>query len=341
MMRNMKLSESNSCVCLSVFARKGLGVLAVAAFLLFAAGASVTKATSVDLIFNPNLAGNAIASATPCTGDAGPSGPLIPLPTFKNGVCADLIPGDQIAFAISITVDGAGVNAWSLDMQWDSSLTNALTLFNHLAPGSFYRGFQDPGPPPFTVGYTVLASTGVQQSSATEVGFVRQVAGGIAQVLTDTISDTSFRAGTVTFTIDTVNQAEIALGFFLGDGNAMGNSASDFITPDFGGFVISPAEPHVENDFNRDGIADVLIQNDSSGYVYIFITEVHSRAPPPPSTMTLSARRGQGSVWMGDRFARRHGWRPAGRYHLGTHEYWAPLCVDHTERCSGGSRIDR
>ena len=75
MMRNMKLSENNFCVCLSVFARKGLGVLAVAAFLLFAAGASVTKATSVDLIFNPNMAGNAITSATPCTGDAGPSGP--------------------------------------------------------------------------------------------------------------------------------------------------------------------------------------------------------------------------------------------------------------------------
>ena len=278
MMRNMKLSENNSCVCLSVFARKGLGVLAVAAFLLFAAGASVTKATSVDLIFNPNMAGNAIASATPCTGDAGPSGPQIPLPTFKNGVCADLIPGDRIAFAISITVDEAGVNAWSLDMQWDSSLTNALTLFSHAPPSTFYRGFLA-GVPPEQIGYQVLASTGLQQSSATEVGFVRQVAGGITDNFNNTISDTSFRAGTVTFDIDTVDQAEIALGFFLGDGNGMGNSASAFITPDFGGFVVSPAPLHVENDFNRDGIADVLIQNENSGHVYILITEIQPGAP--------------------------------------------------------------
>ena len=147
----------------------------------------------------------------------------------------------------------------------------------------------DPGPPPTTIGYTVLVSTAMQQSSSEDVGYVRQVAGGIAQVLTDTISDTSFRAGTVTFTIDTVNQAEVALGFFLGDGNAMGNSASDFITPDFGEFVLNTgSQPHVENDFNGDGIADVLIQNDNTGHVYIFITEV---TPGSPSTIdtTLSA----------------------------------------------------
>ena len=294
MMRNMKLSENNFCVCLSVFARKGLGVLAVAAFLLFAAGASVTKATSVDLMFSPDFAGNAIVSATPCTGDAGPSGPFIGA-TIKNGVCDGLIPGDKIVFAVTINVDGEGVNAWSVDLQWDSSLTNALSFNSTQAPLEFYRGFVDPGPPPTTIGYTVVTSDfEVQQSNATQHGLVRQVTGGIAQVLTETISNTSFRGSTVTFTVDTVNQGEMALGFFFGDGNAMGDSASEFITPDFGGFVISPAPPHVENDFNRDGIADVLIQNDNTGHVYIFITEARrattnrpipsSPPSPPPST---------------------------------------------------------
>ena len=205
--------------------------------------ASTAQATSVDLIFNPNLAGNNITSATPCTGDAGPSGPFIGN-TIKNGECTGLIPGDQIAFAISITVDGAGVNAWSLDMQWDSSLENSLTLNNHAAASTFYRGFVDPGPPPLTIGYTELPATAIQQSTASEVGYVRQASGGIAQVLTETISNTSFRAGTATFTVDSTAQTDISLGFFLGDGNAMGNSASEFITPSFGVFQIgSVPEP--------------------------------------------------------------------------------------------------
>ena len=155
-----------------------------------------------------------------------------------TGVCTGAV-GDTMRFAITMDVDSDGVNAWSLDLAWDSGLQNALTLDAHAAPASFYRGFVDPGPPPTTIGYTVLGSTGTQQSSPTETGYVRQVAGGIAQVLTDTISDTSFRAGTATFTIDGTVQSNVALGFFLGDGNAMGNSASTFITPNFGSWIIN------------------------------------------------------------------------------------------------------
>ena len=189
-------------------------LMAGMAFVL--AAAPQASATSVDLV---QIGGTAVC-------DTG------------TGVCTGGV-GDTMQFAITMHVDAAGVNAWSLDLEWDTDLQNALTLDAHAAPASFYRGFVDPGPPPTTIGYTVLASTGTQQSTATQEGYVRQVAGGIAQVLTDTISNTSFRAGTATFTIDGTAETDVKLGFFLGDGNAMGNSASAFITPTFGSWVIN------------------------------------------------------------------------------------------------------
>ena len=45
-------------------------------------------------------------------------------------------------------VDGDGVNAWSVDLGWDSGLQNALTLDANTAPASFYRGFVEPEPAP-------------------------------------------------------------------------------------------------------------------------------------------------------------------------------------------------
>ena len=279
MMRNMKLSENNSCVCLSAFTRKSSAMLAMATFIFFAAGASVTKATSVNLIFNPGAPGNNIVHGTPCSGTAGGAGGL----GIVNGVCDNLQPGDKIVFAVSLDVDGitidppaGGINAWSLDLVWDSSLKNVLTLDNAAPPLSY--SFVNPSPPPATISYTGYAVVATQQSDDTQAGYAHGVTAATTNVLTLTAADISFRGSSVTFTVDSTDQASIALGFFRTDGAVMGNSLSHMITPNFGQFVIQPADRAVQNDFNQDGIADVLIQKDS-GQVYILITETTPDAP--------------------------------------------------------------
>ncbi len=157
-----------------------------------------------------------------------------------TGVCTGAA-GDDIKFAITMVVDAAGVNAWSVDLGWDSALQNALTLDANTIPATFYRGFANPSPPPAQIGYTVQAVGAIQHSSPTESGHVYQVTGGLTQDFNLTIANTSFRAGTATFTIDGTTQTDIALGFIRTDGADMGDSASQFITPTFGSWIINQA----------------------------------------------------------------------------------------------------
>ncbi|MFP8873363.1 MAG: PEP-CTERM sorting domain-containing protein, partial [Myxococcota bacterium] len=65
--------------------------------------------------------------------------------------------------------------------------------------------------------------------------------GAITQDFNLTISNTSFRAGTATFSISATDQTVLELGFFRTDGASMGNSASQFVTPTFGSWVINQA----------------------------------------------------------------------------------------------------
>ena len=141
-------------------------------------------------------------------------------------------------FSVNMDVGPAGVNAWSMDLAWDTDLQNSLTLDNASSTATFYNGFENPTPPPSHIGYNSLLITGVEQSSPINAGYINQVTGGTAQDLTLTISNTSFRAATTTFTVNGTAQTEIALGFFRTDGASMGNSASQFITPGFGAFRI-------------------------------------------------------------------------------------------------------
>ena len=145
--------------------------------------------------------------------------------------------GDSVIFAITMGIDAAGTNAWSIDLAWDQSLENALTLTAANPNASF--SFDNPTPPPASIGYTSLALGNLTESDATNAGLQEQVTGAIAQDLTLTVASTSFRAGTVTFGIDSTDETNVALGFFRTDGAVMGNSASQFITPTFGSWVIN------------------------------------------------------------------------------------------------------
>ena len=149
--------------------------------------------------------------------------------------------GTDIKFAITIDVDANGLNAWSVDLGWDSGLENALTLDGNTHPTAFYRGFGNPSPPPTTIGYTVQGEAGFQASSPTHEGYVHGVTGGLTQDFALTISNTSFRAATATFSIDGTTQTNVTLGFMRSDGASMGNSASAFLTPAFGSWVINQA----------------------------------------------------------------------------------------------------
>ena len=54
--------------------------------------------------------------------------------------------GDSAIFAITMSIDAAGTNAWSIDLAWDSGLQSALHLVQNTAPSSL--SFENPSPPP-------------------------------------------------------------------------------------------------------------------------------------------------------------------------------------------------
>ena len=62
-----------------------------------------------------------------------------------TGVCTGAV-GDTMRFAITMDVDSDGVNAWSLDLAWDSGLQNALTLDAHAAPAVLLPRLRGSGP---------------------------------------------------------------------------------------------------------------------------------------------------------------------------------------------------
>ena len=193
------------------------------------------------------MAGMALALAAPQQSTAATSVDLVQIGGTATcdtgtGVCTGAA-SDTLQFAITFSVDAAGVNAWSIDLGWDEGLQNALTLDNSTHTTSFYNGFQNPTPPPSVIGYNSLTPEAAQQSDASQEGHIFQVSGGTAQDLNLTISNTSFRAATATFSIDTTAQTEVQLGFFRTDGASMGNSASQFITPTFGSWIINQATP--------------------------------------------------------------------------------------------------
>ena len=173
-----------------------------------------------------------------CSGEAGGPGGT----GFIDGDCSAEI-GSHLKFALTVVVDEAGVNAWSIDLAWDQELQNALRLVKVNSPATFYAGFENPNPPPTIIGYTVQPPTLEQESSPTDPGRINQVTGGLTQDFNLTISNTSFNAGTVTFVVDGTTATDLQLGFFRSDGASMGNSASQFITPQFGSFAINAPEP--------------------------------------------------------------------------------------------------
>jgi hypothetical protein len=174
-----------------------------------------------------------------CSGEPGGPGET----GIVDGDCSASI-GSHLKFAINLFVDAAGVNAWSIDLAWDEQLQNALRLVSVTAPSQFVRGFDNPNPPPATIGYTVQPTPeSEQQSSPILPGLITQVSGGLTQDFNLTISETSFRAAKVTFVVDGEAGTDLQLGFFRTDGASMGNSASQFITPQFGSFAINAPEP--------------------------------------------------------------------------------------------------
>ena len=170
-----------------------------------------------------------IGGTAVCTSGGGDAG---------EDVCTGGV-GDTLTLAISMSIDAAGTNAWSIDLAWDQGLENALNLTAANPATTYVRGFANPSPPPTTIGYTALALGDVTESDASTTGLAEQATGAIAQDLTLTIANTSFRAGTATFSITSTDETTLALGFFRTDGAVMGSSASAFITPGFGSWVIN------------------------------------------------------------------------------------------------------
>ncbi len=147
--------------------------------------------------------------------------------------------GDYLAFNVVLVVDADGVIAWAVDLAWDTSLENALGYHQSTSPSSYT--FPNPTPPPTNITYNPLTNDGVQDSGPADAGRIDQVTGATTADLTLTIASTSFRAGSVTFHIDSLDATSVELGFFRTDGSVMGNSASQFITPTFGSWTVNAA----------------------------------------------------------------------------------------------------
>ena len=261
-------------------------VLVAAPLSLLWLAAGTAQATSVDLIFMPagtitiGPAGVNPSVTSPlvtCSGGTPGARPG----TIVNGVCDSFSNGDQLVFAVGFNVDANGVNAWSVDLDWDTGLQNSLTLDGVTRVTSFYRGFQNPSPPPAMIGYSPYNYGAVsQQSSPTQGGYVHNVSGGLTQDFALTIANTSFRASTVTFTVNGTAGTEIALGFFRTDGADMGNSASQFITPSFGVFQIGSVPEPGTSLLMGAGLFGLLIAGRSSrirSSVAAGLREVHDQ----------------------------------------------------------------
>ena len=201
--------------------------------LLGSAPQADADSTAIQLVLLDESTGNYVCSGTP----GGPGGTGI-----VDGDCS-ANPGDTLKFAIAMVIDELGTNAWSIDLAWDEQLQNALDLQQVSSVTSFVKGFANPNPPPELIGYTGYLPELVQHSEPTQAGRINQVTGATTQNLTLTISNTSFRAATVTFVVDGPAATDVQLGFFRTDGATMGSSASQFITPQFGSFAINAPEP--------------------------------------------------------------------------------------------------
>ena len=198
--------------------------------------ADADTTTAVHMVLLEESTGTIVCESEPSGGPGGETG-------FVDDDCSASI-GSHLKFAITIVVDADGVNAWSIDLAWDEQLQNALRMVSVSAPSSFSRGFENPNPPPTMIGYTVQPTPdSVVESSPTSPGLITQVSGGLTQDFNLTIADTSFRAAEVTFVVEGETGTDVQLGFFRTDGASMGNSASQFITPQFGSFAINAPEP--------------------------------------------------------------------------------------------------
>ena len=202
-----------------------------------------------------------------CEGDPGgpttfEAGMLEPAQTgVQDGACVAGLT-DHLNFAITfdiapLTPEGCdpalpsvnpdscegGTNAWSIDLAWDEQLQSSLGLIAVHPTTSFTRGFENPTPPPEFIGYSSLDLGEITHSSASEAGRIDQVSGAVTQELPGMLNDTSFRAGTVTFEVLKTDATNLTLGFYRTDGAVMGDTASGFITPNFGAFSINAPEP--------------------------------------------------------------------------------------------------
>lgn len=160
----------------------------------------------------------------------------------KENVCFGS-PGDQLIFAIAIEVDATGINAWSVDLQWDAANQDQLTYNGgyEISPLSV----ANPSPPPTVLSYGVTPRDAAIQSTATSAGLLTRATEGVPPGADKYVASTSFRTGTVTFTLDGGDETYITAGFFRTDGASMGNTPTSaggpggFTTPNFGSWYVN------------------------------------------------------------------------------------------------------
>ena len=167
-------------------------------------------------------------------------GPKLPSECDSIGIDLDCVAPvtTQLNFSLIIEIDSDGIAGASFSAEWDGQLQNALGSASG-GVGNQTSIEVDPGPPPVNVAYTPAfgGGTGVVDSTPTSAGGAQSWSmSGLPDPAVNILNaGLSWRAGTLSVTVDSTVGTRINLGFFQGGGWDVFLAASGTqLAPNFG-----------------------------------------------------------------------------------------------------------
>jgi len=175
-------------------------------------------------------------------------GAKMPPECIANGIDldCDAAVATQLNFRIVVLIDSDGTAGASFSAEWDGELQNALGSVS-AAQGDQTYITVDAGPPAVTVSYSPGTSApGVSTSTGATAGLANSwdfIANSPASATNIQTAGFSYRAGSLSVTVDEAIETFINLGNFVGGVNGFLSAAGPVIVPDFGLATINAPEP--------------------------------------------------------------------------------------------------
>ena len=166
-------------------------------------------------------------------------GPQIPPECIVNGINLDCVAtaGTPLNFSVIVEIGSDGTAGASFSAEWDGQLQNALGSAS-AAQGTQTFITVDAGPPVVTVGYAPgVNPPGVSNSTGATAGLANSwdfIANSPASATNIQTAGFSWRAGTLSVTVDNTSGTRITLGNFVTGVNGFIAASGTVITPNFG-----------------------------------------------------------------------------------------------------------